>query len=309
MKVLLVHGGRDTTRWCDLLRAALPDVDVVTLDDGRDPSTITWVAGWNFPPGLFATLPQLQAVFAFAAGVDAFLARDDLSPAVPLVRLADAGMAAQMAEYALYGVLTWQRDLHVYALQQPDARWKRYPPRARADVRVAVLGIGAIGSVVATTLAQFGYAVSGWSRSPRALAGVRCVHGDAALLPLLACTDVLVNVLPSTPLTRGRLDREHLGALPSGAYVINCARGDQLDAGALLALLDDGHLGGALLDVFTTEPLPADDPLWRHPRVRVTPHISAITLLEPSARQIADNIERLQRGEAMIGVVERRRGY
>ncbi len=154
-----------------------------------------------------------------------------------------------------------------------------------------------------------GYPVAGWSRSPKSVPGVRCVHGPDALAPLLAQSDVLVNVLPTTPQTRNLLDRARLSRLPRGAYVINCSRGDQLDADALVALLDAGHLGGALLDVFAVEPLPPDRPLWRHPKVRITPHIAAITLPEPSVAQIVANIRALEAGELPSGVVDRSRSY
>jgi glyoxylate/hydroxypyruvate reductase len=266
-------------------------------------------AGWNPPPGLFARLPRLRAAFALGAGVDALLRHDDLAPTIPLVRLLDAGMAAQMVEYALYGVLTWQRRFHDYAAQQAHALWLRQPPRMREETRIGVLGLGEMGGTVARALADLGYPVAGWSRTPKSLPGIDCRHGDHGLDRVLAGTDVLVTMLPTTPATQGLLDARRLSRLRPGAFVVHCSRGDQLDVDALLAALDSGQLGGALLDVFAIEPLPADSPLWAHPKVRITPHVAAVTLPGPAVAQIVDNIRALRQGDAMTGIVDRHRAY
>jgi glyoxylate/hydroxypyruvate reductase len=306
---LWLIAGQDASHWLAAFATAAPELRVVAWPQPVDPATVEYVACWGPPPGLFAPLERLRAVFALGAGVDSLLARSDLPASVPLVKLSDAGMAEQMLEYALLGVLGWQRRMHEYALQQAAARWQPLAPRSRGEVRVGVLGLGAIGTEVAQGLARFGYAVTGWSRRARALPNLHCVAGEEALQPLFAATDVLVNLLPSTPATRGLLDRRRLSWLPAGAYVVNCSRGDQLDSTALLELLDSHRLGGAQLDVFASEPLPAADPLWRHPKVRITPHVAAVTLVEPAVAQIVDNIERFEDGQPMRGVVEREHGY
>lgn len=309
MSLLYVHAGDEGAHYRDLFARELPAVRCIAFPEPVPVGDVTFVACWNPPPGFFAPLAALRAVFALGAGVDRLLARDDLPAGVPIMRLLDAGMADQMVEYALLGVLTRQRHLVDYRLQQQRAEWRRHPPLARADVRVGVLGLGEMGGAVARALAGLGYAVAGWSRTPKAIDGVAAHHGDAGIDALLARSDVLFNTLPSTPGTRGLLDRARLARLPRGALLVNASRGDQLDAAALRDLLDDGHLSGALLDVFTVEPLPADDPLWRHPRITITPHAAATTLPQPSVRQVAANIRRLLRGELMQGVVDRARGY
>jgi glyoxylate/hydroxypyruvate reductase len=295
-------------RWQAAFAAALPELEVVGQSPS-DPSRVGFVAGWNPPPGRLRALPGLRAVFALGAGVDGFLARDDLPRSVPLVKLDDAGMAEQMTDYVLAGVLDWQRRLTAYALQQQRGHWRPLPGRARAEVRIGVLGLGHIGGRVAAALAACGYPVRGFSRTSRMIAGVSCESGEAALAGLLGGSDVLVNLLPSTPHTRGLLDRDRLSCLPRGALVINAARGDQLDSGALVSLLDDGWLEAAWLDVFASEPLPADSPLWRHPRVRITPHVAALTPIAPAVEQIAANLRRLLAGEPMRCMVDRVRGY
>jgi glyoxylate/hydroxypyruvate reductase A len=166
-----------------------------------------------------------------------------------------------------------------------------------------------MGGAVAQALAGLGYACGGWSRTARTLDGVRCQHGADGLDALLETSDVLFNALPSTADTRGLLDRARLARLPRGAMLVNASRGDQLDAVALVDLLDAGHLSGALLDVFAVEPLPADSPLWSHPRITITPHVAATTLPAPSVAQIVANLRRSLAGEPLRGVVDRARGY
>ena len=309
MPTLAVSAGNKTAEYLELFRVAAPDLDVVAADGIADPSTVDWLACWRVPAGYFKPFTGLKAIFALAAGVDSLVGRDDLHAHVQVTKLADAGMASQMAEFALLGVLTWQRKLREYSQQQSAREWRQLPPRLRADVRVSVLGLGAIGSEVARTLADFGYRVSGWSRSQKTIPGVRCVHGREKFGQLLAKTDVLVNMLPTTPETRGLINRDVLSALPAGAYVVNASRGDQLDADALLSLLEGGHLSGALLDVFAVEPLPADSPLWHHANIRITPHVAAVTIPGEAVKQVIANIRRLQKAEPMTGVVERARGY
>jgi glyoxylate/hydroxypyruvate reductase A len=307
--MLYLYIANEAERWLAAFRTALPELDVVAWPAPVDPDRVRYIVTWNPPEGFFAGFPALEAVFAQGAGIDKLLTRADLAPAVQIVRLNDAGMAAQIVEYALFGVLRFQRDFDRYAIQQAAGVWQQQPPRLAEATRVSVLGLGAIGAAVASTLAGLGYRVSGWSRTPRDLPGVRCVHGPAALDALLADTDFLVSVLPSTPGTRGLLGRERLGLLPAGAALVNAGRGDLIDLAALIELLDAGHLRGAQLDVFPAEPLSADDPLWRHPKLLITPHTAAATLIEPSAAQMADGIRCLQAGVEPAGRVERKRAY
>lgn len=307
--MLYLYAPQDSDHLASLLHAALPDVELAVWPEEVERNKIRYVVVWNPPDGFFADLPHLQAVFALGAGVDKLLARRDLPGHVPVIRLTDAGMAQQMAEYVLYGVLRYQRHFDLYQQQQARHDWKPLPPKLAHEVRVSVLGLGAIGSAVARTLATLGYAVSGWSRGPKDLPGVTCYHGSAELGVLLSKTDVLVSVLPSTPETQGLINRERLAQLPRGAVLISAGRGDQLDQGALLEMQETGHLRHAQLDVFSTEPLPPDSPLWDRHDVTITPHIAAITLPGPAVAQIADNLRALQRGDVPRGLVDRTRFY
>jgi glyoxylate/hydroxypyruvate reductase A len=309
--MILLHtpSAKEVAAYLPLFRAALPAMPIVTLETLQQPELVRYVITWGPPPDLFAGLPALQAVFALGAGVDKLLARPDLAASVPIYRLLDGGMAPQMAEYVRLGVLSYQRHMDIYRRQQAAGVWKMLPPRLPAEVRVGVLGMGEIGRAVAQALVADGYQVSGWSRTPRQLSGVASYHGEAGLGEMLAKSDVLACVLPSTPQTQGLLDAQRLASLPAGAMVINAGRGDLLDENALLALLDSGHLRAAQLDVFAMEPLPAHSRLWQHPAVTLTPHIAAITLRQQAVSQIAANLQRLHAGQQGEGLVLRERGY
>lgn len=296
-------------RYLRLLRNALPEESVAGWPQDVDAASVTHAAVWAPPEDFFARFPNLHTVFVMGAGVDKLLRRDDLPPHVQIVRLTDAGMARQMTEYCLLGVLRYQRHMDRYALQQRDRRWNPLETRLAGDVRVGILGMGELGRRVASDLARMGYRVTGWSRGPKAVEGIRCLDGTTGLRELLPQTDVLFCVLPATPETQHLLDAETLALLPDDAALINAGRGSLIDEAALLLRLDGGHLRFALLDVFAEEPLPQSHPFWTHPRVIITPHVAADTVPEEAARQIAANLRALAAGSPLTGVVDRQRGY
>ena len=292
-----------------LFKDALPEWDIACWPDEVDVEAVTHVAAWKPPAGFFKRFPKLEVVFVLGAGVDKFLQRDDLAEQVKIVRLTDAGMAQQMTEYCLYGVLHYQRQMDVYQRQQRAAQWLPLPARLASEVRVSVLGLGQLGAQVAQNLAKIGYRVSGWSRQPRQVDGVICVHGDAGLRALLPQTDVLFCVLPATPETRHLLDGERLAWLPTDAAIINAGRGSLIDQDALLRHLDQGRLRFVLLDVFAEEPLGEGHPFWQHPRVMMTPHVAADTIPAQAVDQVAANLRALAGGLVVSGLVDRQRGY
>jgi glyoxylate/hydroxypyruvate reductase A len=226
-----------------------------------------------------------------------------------VIRLEDAGMAAQMGEYVTLAVLRAYRELDAYVAQQREGRWQPRPRIAKSAFGVGILGFGVLGRAVAEALAPFGFPLRAWSLSRKRSPGVESFAGRAELAPFLAASQMLVCLLPSTPETRGLLDRAAFAALPRGAHVVNVARGDIVVDDDLTAALDRGHLAGATLDVFRTEPLPSGHPFWHHPRITLTPHASAVTLVEDAAVQVAGKIRRLERGDSVTGIVDRARGY
>lgn len=306
--MLLIATPGETESWTSAFSRLAPDLPLAVWPQVPDPTAVRWAAVWNPPVGMFQQLPNLQAVFSLGAGVDALVGRKDL-PELPLIRVVDGGMGAQMAEYALYGILHVHGRFDVLRDQQARGEWKDPGIRDAADVRVGILGLGALGQAVAEKLVPFGFDLKGWSRTPRSLPGVKCCHGAEALADFLAGTDVLVVLLPLTDETRGILSADRLALLPPGASVINLARGALIDESALLARLDSGAVRFALLDVFSVEPLPQNHPFWRHPRVLVTPHSSAATLRRQAVGQIVANITALKEGRSPSGLVDRSRGY
>ncbi|HEY4368346.1 MAG TPA: NAD(P)-dependent oxidoreductase [Steroidobacteraceae bacterium] len=231
---------------------------------------------------------------------------------LPVIRLEDAGMGGQMATYCIGAALGWIRQHNEYAEQQRLRLWQQLPGEDLADWPIGIFGLGVLGRQVADAFAALGFTVNGYARCVHSLPRVRCfagAGGEGNFHSFLGATRILVILAPLTPQTRDRFDRVELAQLAPRSYVINVARGELLVDEALLSLLDSGHLAGAALDVFRQEPLPADHRFWTHPNISVTPHISALTIISSSARQVAEKIRRLERGEAVSGVADRTRGY
>jgi glyoxylate/hydroxypyruvate reductase A len=296
----------DATEWRDALRAALPGASVETW--ARDASPSEYAIVWRPPQEFFDTQPRLKAIFNAGAGVDALL-NLRLPDGVPLVRLEDAGMAEQMADYVVHAVLRHVREFDVYESQARGGVWKPRAPRRKADFPIGVLGFGVLGEYVARSLQTMGFPVHAWTRTPKDAIGLRVFTGDAGLEDFLAATRVLVCLLPLTGETRGIVNRRTLALLRPEAYIVNVARGGHVVESDLIEALKEGRLAGAALDVFEQEPLPSGHPLWDQPGIAVTPHISAATLREESVEQIARKILAMERGDPISGVVDLRRGY
>jgi glyoxylate/hydroxypyruvate reductase len=265
---------------------------------------------WKPPAALFAQQTKLKAVVNYGAGVDAILAMGVVPAHIPIIRLEDAGMAQQMAQYVLYGVIHHHRHMQVYRAQQSAGHWQQHEDRANIpNPTVGVMGLGEMGGHVAHKLAEFGYTVIGWSRNPKPMDRLETYAGDAEMPAFLSRCDVLVCLLPLTPATRGILNAAHLAQLPRGAFLIAAGRGGHMIEADVLAALDSGQLAGALLDVFAEEPLPSTHPFWRHPKLLVTPHVSATTPIREACAQIVDKLSRLSRGEAITGMVDPAKAY
>lgn len=299
----------DFDAWQRALRAQWPELRVVRSDAVDRPGDVRSALVWKPPAGFFARFPNLRLIVNLGAGVDALVARDDLPPGVAVTRVSDPHMARMMASYVLFAVLRHARDIPFFEAAQRRGEWTYRHPRPPDEIHVVVLGLGQLGAHAAKELRRQGLRVSGWSRRPKSVDDVACHAGMEALDPLLATADIAVVMLPLTRETAGLLDRARLQRLPKGAALVNVARGAIVDQAALTELLRDGHLGGATLDVFEHEPLPAGDPLWRLPNVLVTPHLASIAIPASAAEQIAENIRRVTRGEAPLNAVDPLRGY
>lgn len=297
----------DAAQWQTALAEALPQATVLTSDaPENERQNADYLAVWKAPAHLLNEQIQLKGIINLGAGVDYLLKTPGLPSDVPIVKLRDAGMGELMADYVLYGVLHFYRSMDRYASQQQRASWQPHAVPEKAQWPVGVLGLGAIGSFVATSLSQAGFPVVGWSRSPKQIDGVRCLHGEQGLDELLRQVQSVVTILPDTAVTKGILNAEQLAKLPKGASVINPGRGSLIDEQALLDALGDakhpGHLRGALLDVFCEEPLPANHPLWQHPSVIITPHMAAPTPLNDAIDQVVSYIKAFEAGESLATV-------
>ena len=265
-------------------------------------------ACWFPPEGHLGLMPHLQLVHSVAAGVD-HLASDSSGAAVPVCRVVDPDHRRGMTEYVRWAVLNFHRDFDRVARQQQDNRWLRHPQRPAAGFRVGVMGLGSLGSAIASDLAGAGYAVNGWARSPRTLQGINVFHGDSQFDGFLDGLDVLINLLPLTEATRGILCRKTFDALAFGAAIVNVGRGQHLHIDDLRQALASGQLRGAVLDVFEQEPLAPDDPLWQTAGVVITPHMASAASHECIARQVAENVRRLYAGEPLNNRVDPALGY
>ena len=295
--------------WWPALQAALPGERLLRERTPADASLIDIALVANPPPGSLRGLPALRLVQSLWAGVDRLLADPDLPPDVPLARMVDPAMADAMAQTALWAVLGLHRDFFDYAAQQRARLWQPHPQRRAGELRVAVLGLGAMGRACALRLAALGYDVIGWSRQPSAAADIATASGEAALDGVLGGADIVVNLLPLTPATRGFFDAARLLRLRSGASLVNLGRGGHVVDADLLAALDSGRLRHAVLDVFAAEPLPSDHRYWSHPRVTVLPHIAAQTDPRSAAQVVAANVRALREGRPIAHRVDRTRGY
>jgi glyoxylate/hydroxypyruvate reductase A len=306
LKLLFYTATSDDARWIDALARELPDARIRVWPEAGD--SIDYAVVWKPPAELIAGLAGARAVFNLGAGVDAIAELPAWPAGVPLIRLEDAGMAEQMAEYVTYAVLRRYREFDAYEDAQRARDWR---PRRRLDkgtYRVGMLGMGVLGRAVANALLTLGFSVSCWSRTQKELPSLASfTHGQ--LDAFLASCRILVCMLPVTPETRAMLNRDVLSRLPRGAYVVNVARGALIVDQDLVSLIDAGHLAGATLDVFHDEPLPSGHAFWHHPRITVTPHVSAMTQIEESVAQIADKIRRLEAGLPVSGVVDPARSY
>ncbi|SEL02130.1 2-hydroxyacid dehydrogenase [Halomonas daqiaonensis] len=316
MKVL-VHID-DAEQWREALARRLPNAEVFTSSAPAEKRReADYLAVWKPSAELLGEPERLKGIVNLGAGVDALLGNPGLPEGVPIVKLRDAGMAELIGDYVRYGILHFQRDFDRYRRQQARCDWREHAVVDKADWPVGVLGLGAIGAKVAAMVAADGFPVHGWSRSEKSLDGITCHHGDKGLAELLDQVMSLVLLLPDTCATRHVIDADALAKLPEGASLINPGRGTLIDEAALLDALghdgDDegnteGRLRGALLDAFPEEPLPEDSPLWRHPRVWVTPHMAGPTPLGAALDQVAEALLAFEAGKA-LDTVDPEAGY
>jgi glyoxylate/hydroxypyruvate reductase A len=295
-------------QWKRLFAEHAPDIEWRAWPDIGDPKDIRYLAAWEAPDDLETLLPNLQVLFALSAGVDQ-LDLDRLPTTLPVVRLLDPSITRGMCEYAGFAVLSLHRDMLRYRQQQMARCWQAHLLQPAAKRRVGVMGLGTQAQQILATLQTFGFDLSGWARSEHRIAGVDCFAGAEQLPAFLGRCDIVVCVLPLTEETKGILNRQLFQHLPKGAALVNMGRGGHLIEEDLLEALASGQLSAAVLDVLQQEPAAPDHPFWHHPQILLTPHIAAMTQPESAFSVLLENIRRHQRGESMLGQVDRERSY
>jgi glyoxylate/hydroxypyruvate reductase A len=310
LSILLQYRADRAERWRKALETDLPGEEIRVWPDVGDRSEIEAVVTWSPEPGSLSGFPNLRFIACTGAGIDGLLdPAVGLPRAVPLLRLVDETLTASMAEYVLAAVLRYHRQFQHYEAAHRRGVWEPLPRPEASERSIGILGYGELGSGAARLLRANGFPVLAWSRTEKSVVGVESFYGEDGLQAMLKRTRILVCLLPLTPHTDGIIGRHALSLLPQGAFLINVARGAHVVDAELIEALDCGHLAHATLDVFRTEPLPAEHPFWHHPKITMTPHVASLTVPETAARRIADNLHRARRGEPLLNAVDWTRSY
>ncbi|MCZ4346936.1 glyoxylate/hydroxypyruvate reductase A [Devosia neptuniae] len=312
--MLLLHlSDVDEASWAEALRAALGDYPVVRRGEDYDPADVRYIFVWKPRPEAFDGLTGLRAILSRGAGVDALLKHPAL-PDAPIVRFVDEDLSQRMSDYVVAHVTMHHRLYTRFQADQKAKRWSQLYPPAASETTVGIMGMGVLGQDAASRLKPLGFDLRSWSRTPKDMTGVEGFAGAEQFAAFLAGTDILVNLLPLTPETTGILNTQTFAKLrrdrlAGGPVIVNAARGGHQRESDIVAALRDGTLGAASLDVFETEPLPASSPLWDIENCYITPHIAAISNEATGVRYFTNIIKRHEAGEALVNVVDRRRGY
>lgn len=309
MAILILFRDRDPEPWLRAIREVDPQIDLRVWPDFGAARDIVFAIAWNHPDGVFQQFPNLRCLQSIGAGVDHILRDPALPEQVAVARIVDPSLARTMTRYLIAAVLSHSSHFPRYWRFQQKKQWQPLPAIAPAQCCIGIMGLGQLGEHAARAFADLGFAVHGWSRTPKSIPNVRTFAGEAQLADFLAETDILICLLPLTPQTQNILNRALFAQLPRGAYVINVARGAHLVDADLLSAFDSGQLSGACLDVFRQEPLPPEHAFWQHPKITITPHISSVTDPQSVAGQIVENYRRLRQNQPLQHTVDRSRGY
>lgn len=309
MSLLILSPTRETDSWVQAIKAVDSSIDVSVFPESVDNKSVEFILAWNHPYRSLKNYPNLKCISSMGAGVDYLLQDPELPKEVLLTRIVDPELSKTMFEFILAMVMNHLRGLTYFKQIQNSQKWEPISYKRIEDVRIGIMGLGEIGSYVAEDLMKLGFAVNGWAQSPKPNCKTNIYLGSDNLEAFLQSTDILVCLLPSTPTTKGLLNKKTLRLLPKGSSLINVARGDILLDDDLIEVLDSGHLKTASLDVFIQEPLPENHPFWKHKKIDITPHVASLTNPKTVAPQIVENYWRMKKGEQLLHKVSQEKGY
>jgi len=308
MTVIGFYGSSKMDGWRAKLGRHLDNftlVDLMSPEGERADIALVWAP----PKGQLAKMPNLRGIIMQGQGVDYMMSDPTVPRYIPLVRLVDPDMSNALSHWAILAALDFWRDAPYYRDCQAVAKWAPIVQRPATGAKVGIMGVGAIGSVMASRFASLGFDVRGWARTMRQVDNVAIFAGEDNLPAFLDGLNILISVLPLTPATHGILNSQLFRQLAKGAYIINGGRGAQLVESDLLDAIASGQIAGAALDVFTTEPLPADHAFWAHPKITIWPHVAAQTNPNTAAIQVAAAIRAIMAGVEPENRVDWSRGY
>ncbi|TCL62934.1 glyoxylate/hydroxypyruvate reductase A [Rhizobium sp. BK251] len=309
MKRILISSRGKPEQLAELFRKALPQHEILIDMPNAGDAPIDYMVVGRPAPGVIASVGPVKLVLSLNAGIEHLLESGEIAAHTPIVRMVDDGLAGGMTEWVLAEAMAWHRNIRLYERLQRDLKWEPQQEKLAHERTVTVLGAGALGTPAARNFAALGFKTNVWSRTGREVPGARSFAGPDALLEAAFGANILVNLLPLTKETQNIVDAGLLDALAKGAFFINGARGAHVVDQDLIDALDSGQLSGAALDVFRIEPLPENDPLWHHPKILISPHVAAPTHMHIAVQEIATNIQRFERGEAIPHLVDKSLGY
>lgn len=306
---IVIISDRDPKAWVQAIKSKHPGINLMLYPEDRNREEVEYALVWNHPRGVFKQYPNLKVIASMGAGVDHILNDPEIPKNANITRIVDTQLATDMAEFVLALVMDHLRNLSSHKGQEQERLWKPQPYSRISELKVGILGMGVLGATVAEKLTATGFKVQGWAKSQKEIKNIPVFTGKEELEDFLAATNILVCLLPLTRSTENILNKELFRKLPKNAFLINVARGKHLVEEDLLEMLDSGHLSGAALDVFRTEPLPEEHPFWQHPKILVTPHIASVTKPSAVVSQVLENYEKMKKGGPLKNVVKREKGY
>jgi len=309
MGIVIIRQDNKIEIWKEALKRKTPEIPVYNYLEDHPRENIRMALVWKHPSGALKGYPNLECIASSGAGVDFLFEDKELPTKIPITRVVDEYLAKDMSEHVIALVFSHLKNLNQYKVDQFNKVWKPVDYHRIKDLTIGIMGLGALGKVLAEDLYRFGFKVQGWSGSRKNLAGIKTFAGDREQMTFLNSTQILVCLLPLTKETSGILNKALFSQLPKGAHIINVARGGHLVDNDLLGMLDNNHLSGASLDVYHQEPLSTDHPFWEHPKVHMTPHYASVSDTNSVVPQILENYRRLVSGEELLNLVSKTKGY